>query len=288
VAFAAEDDRKLSVRVAPRGAEQGDAAAVDAILRQIAARSGSLLRVAVADEQPDVLVLIEGDGLYLRPSLEAALGANASRASATQEFPSESFGPFTSDAAPASKLARALAAIAKATTLRRMATGGSSLTIGDPYSPAATLEIRIERRNRSNGKFEAVDAMRPLDVYDDDQLRVLAFSRAGAPVDVTILYVESAFRIRSYFPTARQAESGFNNRITPGGEPATAPITINDSTIGLEDVIVIAALPEPGQPPQNFAHLAQAGARGSPAADLAKSAVHRLSWTVHPRRPPEQ
>ena len=77
---------------------------------------------------------------------------------------------------------------------------------------------------------------------------------------------------------------------------------ISDTTVGLEDVIIIATLAVPADPPQNFLFLEQPGfkfrgketpltallrtaayggaTRGSPAPDLAQYAVRRVSWTV--------
>jgi hypothetical protein len=122
------------------------------------------------------------------------------------------------------------------------------MIIGDPLDPAVRLEVQVARWNADKELYEDVDPLAPLDAFDDDKLRVRVYNRGGAPVDLTILYVESAFRIRSYFPTAMQDLSGdFNNRLAPErlpgeGAPAEVEFTVNDSTIGLEDVIIIATV----------------------------------------------
>jgi hypothetical protein len=126
-----------------------------------------------------------------------------------------------------------------------------------------------------------------------------------------VLYIDSAFSIVSYLPTAYQNATGTtNNRLAPGQSTAVT-FKINVSTLGLEDVILIATLTNPATPMQNFAFLEQPGldrgaddpARASPlgqllstaafasgdrggaaAPDMARYAVHRISWTV--RRTP--
>jgi hypothetical protein len=71
-----------------------------------------------------------------------------------------------------------------------------------------------------------------------------------------MLYVESGLRILSYFPTLRDARFGnVDNRILPSGKPAIVVFTINDLTVGMEDVIVIGTVSDPSVPPQNFAFL---------------------------------
>jgi hypothetical protein len=159
-----------------------------------------------------------------------------------------------------------------------------------------------------------VDKLRPIDAYDRDQIRVNVKNLSDHDVDVTILYIDSAFGMISFVPTKREYEEGdLHNRIGKD-QTVSAKFPINDATIGLEDVIIIATLPAAGTPPQNFAFLAQpgllrgaddenpalmtplgqllasaafaSGDRGGNAApDIAKYAVHRLSWTVRKTRP---
>ena len=63
----------------------------------------------------------------------------------------------------------------------------------------------------------------------------------------------------SYLPTSYQTATGAaNNRLAPG-QSAAVTFKINASTLGLEDVIIIATLTHPAAPMQNFAFLAQPG-----------------------------
>ncbi len=316
LAYAACSSISMTVAVAPwdPADRQTDCEAVKAIIRRLAEEPDSLIRPADADDLPDAVVVVDGDDLFLRRAFEASEFLNAEVDEAAQ-FPGDAFGPFPLEQRSDSQLARALHAMAKAMNIRRVATSEGEMVIGDPYDPAVMLEALVERWNPQRKAFEPVDAMKPLEAYDDDRIRVSVFNRGGAPVDVTILYVESAFRIRSYFPTAAQElAGGFDNRVVPGGEPAVAEFPINDSTTGLEDVIVVATLSEAGAPPKSFVFLEQPGlsanrggdddptglatpagqllARlafgrgergGNAAADIATYAVHRRSWTVRKR-----
>ena len=111
-------------------------------------------------------------------------------------------------------------------------------------------------------------------------------------------------RCAAIFPRAAQnVTGGFSNRLLPGSEPATVEFNINDSTTGMEDVLVIATLGKESSLPQNFVHLEQSGLergsgpktpgalllaafgtgeRGGPP-DLETYALGRLSWTVRKR-----
>jgi hypothetical protein len=207
--------------------------------------------------------------------------------------------------------------MAKAINLRSVATSEQEVVIGDPDDPAVELDVVVERLNPLTGKYAPIDPMLLLIALEGDNLRVSVSNLSDRPVDVTILYIESAFRIRSYFPTAKKVLQGeANNRIVRGERPAVADFKINDDTTGLEDVLIIATLPAPGSPPQNFVFLEQRGLSterggddprsalntpagqllaalsfghgdrgGASAPDLATFAVHRLSWTVRKRAP---
>jgi hypothetical protein len=317
LAYAAAESLKLTLAVLPYGPASPslDLSETESLVREIAARPSSLIAIAAEGQAPDAYVLVGPDGLYLRRAADAVRatpGDAPGAASPTVDpaaFPPDAFGPFAADASRGSKLDRALEAMAKATNIRRLAASDKLMVIGDPGYPAVELKVVVERWNPKANGFELVDEMHPLETYDGDKVRVSVFNTSGSPVDVTILYLDSAFSIRSYFPTATQVLNGeLHNRIIPGGEPASVVFTINDSTIGLEDVIVVATLPGAGVPPQNFAFLEQRGIDrgrapepaldtplgqllgmaafgsgdrgGSAAPDLAKYAVHRLSWTV--------
>jgi hypothetical protein len=319
LAYAAYGELRLLVGVSPMYPNESlnaGCATAEGIVRGLADRPGSLLRLVNEGEIPDAFILVDDDGLYLRRRFEAAYGIDGGAEDPESQFPRDAFGPFAAEEGPDTKLARALGAMAKAVNVRRLAASGAEMTVGDPDAATVVLEVVAEKWNPATHRYEPIDPLESLDVTDGDKVRVRVFNRSGSPVDVTILYVESAFRIRSYFPTAMQDMVGFNNRIVPDGKPAEVEFSINDSTTGLEDVIIIATLPEPGAPPQNFVFLEQIGIErgdgdrdsglqtplgqllasaaygvgergGNAAPDIAKYAVNRLSWTVHKRPAPE-
>jgi hypothetical protein len=321
LAFAAHGDMRMTVAVEPLTAEFAvDAEDVAAIIGELADLPGSLLQLAADGEEPDAYVLVDDRGVFLRKSYDPSIELDSDSQDAAAEFPAGAFGPFPIEDGVGTDLARALETMAKAVNLRSLATSETEMIIGDPLDPAVRLEVQVARWDAATETYQDVDPLKPLDAYDGDKLRVRVYNRGRKEsVDLTILYVESAFRIRSYFPTAMQDLSGgFNNRLAPeripgDGVPAQVEFSINDSTIGLEDVIIIATVAERGAP-QNFVFLEQPGLPtprgdrgpgdppeavdtplgqllaslaygrgdrgGNAAPDIAKYAVHRLSWTV--------
>ncbi len=307
LAYAAYGSLRMSVAVAPLGQPSPERlAAAEAAVRAIAQQRVTLIEMAAEGETPDAYVLVADDGAYLRRGFDATGGFGGEAADLAQ-YPPGAFGPFALDGTQGSAFEKALRAMAKALNVRSLAASAGQPFIGDPYAPTTELELVVERWNPETETFEPVDMLNGLDLYDRDKVRVQVFNRGGAAVDVTILYIESAFRIRSYFPTwVQSASQGFNNRITEDSAPASVEFTINDSTTGLEDVIVIATLAESGTTPQNFVFLEQDGLKreiktrppsplealaelaafgvgergGMSAPDIGKYVVHRLSWTI--------
>jgi hypothetical protein len=303
--YAAYGSLKMSVAVAPLGQQSPERLApVETAVRAIADQRGTLIEMAAEGATPDAYVLVGSNGVYLRHAYDTSAGVGGETPDAA-EYPPGAFGPFAPEGFQGSKLEQALRAMAKANNVRELATSAGKMVIGDVYAPDVELKLVVERWDVHARRYEPVNTLEDLELYDRDKVRVQVFNLGGAPVDVTILYIESAFRIRSYFPTwVQSASQGFNNRITEDSAPATAEFTINDSTTGLEDVVVIATLAEPGTTPQNFVFLEQAGLKRSPAkmspleqlatlaafgvgerggmsaADIGKYVVRRVSWTV--------
>jgi hypothetical protein len=316
LAYAAVAGLRMKVGIVPRDPSDAgtNCAAFEQVIGNLAAERGAIFRLAAKGEAPDAFVVVRGDEASLRRQWDPAEAADDDQ---QRVFPSAAFGPFRADAGAGAPLALALRAMAKAINLRSIATSDNEVVIGDPEDPVVMLDVVAERWNPTTGAYDRIESMRPLDAHDGDKLRVSVANLGDEPVDVTILYIESAFRIRSYFPTERQVLQGAaNNRIVRGERPALANFTINDETTGLEDVLIIATLPLPGSPPQNFVFLEQPGLTsdrggddsgsaiktpagqllatlgfgrgdrsGASAPDLATFAVHRLSWTVRRRDP---
>lgn len=314
LAAAAMSSVLVAVGVEPAPDQPGiDCSAAEAALSELAADPAALIRVAGKDEVPTIVALVSQKGVYLRRTFEAVEFA-AEGADGAARFDEKAFGPFELERGAHAPFAVALRTMAKAMNIRSLASTSTEMLVGDPIDPVVSLKLDVERWNADDQEFQALELLEPTLAMDGDKIRVSISNVGGAPVDVTILYIDSSFRITSYYPTASQELlGGFNNRLTPGGAAAVREFTINDSTVGLEDVLVIATLAVPGAPPQNFAFLEQegvsSGVRGdgaavSPAArmlgllgygvgkrsgeaaeDLATFAVHRVSWTVKKPKP---
>jgi hypothetical protein len=307
LAFAAAASLKLAVGVgvAPFDppSTTADVNRLVALVDELAGQPNSLIQRAADGAVADAFVLLGSQGVYLRRAGDA-YGAN--------ELPADAFGPFAADGRAGSKVDKALDAMAKAINIRRLAESDASMIIGDPHAPVVELRTTIERRNAATSEFEPVEVARPIDARDGDQLRVTVTNDGAQAVDLTVLYIDSAFSIVSYLPTAYQNATGTaNNRLAPGHSTAVT-FKITASTLGLEDVILIATLTNPATPMQNFAFLEQPGldrggednpARATPlgqllataafasgdrggaaAPDMARYAVHRVSWTVRRTR----
>jgi hypothetical protein len=311
--YTAYDSFKMSINVAPglSMADDADITMEERLVRDLAASDDAIFRISGDDEAPDALILVESDGLYLRRLFDVAEPGDEDPEA---RFPQELYGPFPAEHGADSKLAWALRAMAKATNIRRVATSELEQR-SESNGEAIAIELTLERLSSDDGAYKAVNLMLPLDAYAGDTLRVSVFNRGQTPVDVTVLHINSALQIRSLYPTSAQAkQEGFTNRIAPGPTPAVIPIAIAGSAVGPEDLVVIATSASPESAPLNFAFLEQVGQnidRGAQAADsalnmpagqvfaalafgrgdlsglmasdLAKFAVHRLSWTKRQR-----
>ncbi len=144
------------------------------------------------------------------------------------------------------------------------------------------------------------------EVKDKDELRVTITNTSAFPIDITLLYLGNDSSITSFFPQV--SDFSGRNRLEPMQSHVVDKITINDSTIGLEDLILIAVEDRAnGALPVNFSFLDQAGissgergdgpkrsplqklldsrdrgdgsTRGG-GADLGNYVIQRFSWTV--------
>jgi hypothetical protein len=284
------------------------------VLRELADQPNSLITLAGEGESPDAYVLLGKKGLYLRRAADAGRDSDQPAPAevadgAVAEFPTDVFGPFAMDPRTGSPLDRALDQMAKAINIRRLAESSTAMIIGDPNAPVVKLNVQVERKNRDTGVFETVDGRRPIMAGDDDELRVAITNDSDQPVDLTVLYIDSRFAIVSFLPTERQTARGTAANRLAAGQSVTAPFHVRATTLGLEDVIIIATLTTPATPMTNFVFLQQNGIeRGAPASnsaadtplgqllstaafasgtrggaaapDMARYAVQRVSWTV--------
>jgi hypothetical protein len=319
LAFQAASSLKLTVKVLPAPfdppADEREVARRAAAIRALAETAGSLLAIAGDRDAPDAYVLVGSRGLYLRRATDATIAASEVATVDDRTYPPGVYGPFVDNAAPGGKLDKALAAMAKAYNIRRLAESGKTMIIGDPAFPEVTLEVRIERQDPATGAWSAVDDMHPIDAYVGDLVHVVITNTSESDVDVTVLYIDSEFEIKSFFPSMKQVLTGTDdNRLAPGQSHAV-PFKITARTLGLEDVVIIATLTTPAAPRRNFLFLQQGGIErggdansawntplgqllssaafgtgergGNAAPDLARYALRRLSWTVREQPSPE-
>ncbi|MEO0532033.1 MAG: caspase family protein, partial [Planctomycetota bacterium] len=288
-------DFTLRVRVVPRRKQDNlseSALGVRRVVEQLVEESGGGIEQCPRDALPDLFVIVGGTEVRLARSFDAG---DASSGAPT-------FGPYSIDEVLDQSLKGAFKTVRRVLALRSLAGMPGNAPFGD-----VAVEIGVELWDRGARSFQAIPIGEDLVLRNRDRVRVRVANAGRTPVDVTVLYVESGFRIRSYFPTARQALTGsFDNRVAPGGRPAVVPFPINDSTTGLEDVVVIATAARP-EMRQHFAFFEQGGLRnsergrgasghlkrlldaagkgqtirggGSPT-ELASYALERLSWTI--------
>jgi hypothetical protein len=107
-----------------------------------------------------------------------------------------------------------------------------------------------------------------------DQIGFVIANKGRAPVDVTILYLDSEFGIEALFPR------GENNRIEPGGVlrtgPGVSPIELNDTTVGTERLIVIASTATEQGERSDYSYLAQPRLARTRSVEGATSMIQEL------------
>lgn len=256
---------------------------VEAVVRAIQADPalGAGLAWSSAGESADVRLHVESGQLWLLPAsgvlTKSGHGATASVALAGATEP----------------LAAAIG-----DTLQRMARAIGLVRVAEHISAdsrAAGVEVILERlRGTASPQLSPADAR----VASGEQVGFTITNRTGDFVDVTILYVDSRFGITSIFPGR-----GENNRIEPGailraGAGGLDPIEIDDSTTGIEHLLIIATASSARGERFDYSYLAQprlaatraAGARDGVASPLEEMLQDAAFGTIATRdgRPPRQ
>ncbi|MGC3972535.1 MAG: hypothetical protein QM775_35865 [Pirellulales bacterium] len=149
--------------------------------------------------------------------------------------------------------------------LHRAATARNLLRLAAPEAPKegkfqsgeVGLAIDLERATSPQGPWTPIDDVAPPRLTRGDLLRVTLRNVGVSRLDATVLYVDAASQIQSLYPTFRAAQAGAYNTIAPQ-QSQEVVVRINDSTVGLEDVLVLAV---PHVPPlaAHFAFLQQPG-----------------------------
>ena len=282
------NDSKL-LNLADRALHGEQQAALVKVVEGMASAENSLVELVDTPEQAHWWLLVDERGVYLRQA-----GDEADEAARKDHL----FGPYALDGTE--ELEEALLRVAKVVNLRQLAAASDTVVT---RSAAAEVVASIGQRNLTTGEITPVSKFAPLRWRNGDQAVVTLTNRGRLPVDVTVLYIDSAFGIAPFLPLY----AGHDNRLYPGADakPLDVRFDINDSTLGFEDVIVITQVIDPTR--QNgfvsFAGIAQpqltrtrgegdtplqrlmdhaafGETRGAGAPPLASYSIQRLKWEV--------
>jgi hypothetical protein len=284
--------------------------AVRAALQKLGAGENSLFETAHESARADWLVRLEGGKAFLVPASgwAASMPGLREAASEAKQPPSPTyFGPTSS--APdvlVPWLEERLNRIARVQNLLALAAPE-----GTALDPDASVQIKLELvryRDRSDMEGKPIawqSTGRRLQAGDLVGFRV--WNRGKTAVDVTLLFVDSGFGIKPWFP--RPGTVG-DNRVPPGQSVPGPRARVSATTVGLEHMIAIAVEAQSGQQPIDFSCLAQptiesirtrgidqplesplgrlfkqalysqGGTRGLDAAEVDRHAVRVISWQV--------
>jgi len=144
------------------------------------------------------------------------------------------------------KLRTSFARIAKVTNLLRLA-DGLAQGAGRP-----TLEFSIVVTRAKGGNEERFRAHQVPTLYAGDAVKLLIRNHGSKPIDVTMLDIDGAYGISAIFPDGPDEI----NRIEAGGTHVIEA-TVNDKSLGLERLLIIAVAAQPNTPHLNLSFLAQ-------------------------------
>ena len=114
------------------------------------------------------------------------------------------------------------------------------------------VKVRLLVKRVGHKEEIELDQSSRLPWQEGDNLRLEINNSSRAPIDLTILFVDSSFGITTLFPTR-----GRTNRISAGSRIDNIGGRITKETLGLEGMIVIASKAETGTAAADFSFLAQ-------------------------------
>jgi hypothetical protein len=94
-------------------------------------------------------------------------------------------------------------------------------------------------------------------------------NRGRATLDVTLLFIDSGYGIKAFFPKPSQAVSG-ENRFVPDQTHRIGPAVVKPTTFGQEHLVVIAVKAD--RQPIDFTCLEQPGLEAARERDVARGA----------------
>jgi len=219
--------------------------------------------------------VLHGDAraVYLEPAtgFDPANPAGAAR-----------FGPAPFDDQLGPWLGEHLRRIARAQNLLRLV----QPTSGKPPLGAPKVKLLLTRSPAGSDKSESLDPLAESPrLAAGDQVECKIQNQGESEVDVTLLYIDSGYGIQCVFPPSG---TEIDNRIYPGESPLAFKAAINDETVGLEHLVMIA-VPADG-PKVNFGVLEQptlpttrgpssAAGLNSPLGQLLETAMYGRGTT---------
>lgn len=220
------------------------------------------------------------------------------------------FGPAPLDAELGGWLGEHLRRIARAQNLLRLVQTGD---VRPGEKKLVDVEVQIVR-TPAGGSAAPLDPRAPAaTLHAGDQLEVKVNNRGADPADVTLLFIDSGFGIQCVFPVAGTAT---DNRVYAGETPLAFTAAINDKTVGMEHLVMIAVpVTEGRSQPVDFGVLeqptlaatrsgdsaapslaspfgqlletamyGQGTTRGRETSQIDKQQISLVSWRVEPRR----
>lgn len=237
-------------------------------------RPDQFIRFVSRPEEASWLVQVSNEGALLVP---ATGWVNRERSLAARQTPLSSvFGPYVRDVQLASRLGESLVKIARAHQLLSLS---EPVDGGRIASGVVNVQLNLCRyAGTSDSKGTPVDLGQGAIKLEDGNLLGFKIENKGrTDADVTLLYIDENYGIRSWFPKAGTVT---DNRLRPGasiGPPDIPRAELEPGTFGTQHLVLIAVRGE--EQPQSFAWLEQpsiqkvrdiGGIRGSLEADLAR------------------
>lgn len=124
--------------------------------------------------------------------------------------------------------------------------------------PATGVELVVEISPRDGGPGYRLTAERIGRLRAGDRMRARAVNHGRRPVDLTVLVIDGSYGVHAFYP-----RGGASNRVEAGGAVALFDTRVNADTVGLEQLLAIAAPARPRSPQTDYRFLAQATLAGT-------------------------
>jgi hypothetical protein len=215
---------------------------------------GARIQWVQADEAADLLLRLQRGQMLLLPGEARSLRAHQLPTAKDDGLLAI---PYADAKQARDALTNALRGMARVNNLLRLATVTPGSTFGDGVR--ATFKVSDSEVN--------VRSQRPLDVSrvptlrKDQHVTLSLINEGGVPMDVTVLYIDSSYSI------VHLAHQGQGSNRLPAQKPGRPeppqmdfPFRVDDSTVGLERIMVIAVPGKIGGELADFSYLAQPSA----------------------------